>query len=358
MRDEANKTAPCAIPLAQRGNTKHFFKDTMHHNINTDDLKRYIAGKEFELAKQLGILVEGIGKEHHQYCPFCPKESQKSGERFYIRTGDKTSFHCRQCFTGDLLALVMKSRCVDFNTAKQQVANVAGYINGVAHISQPLNEAKKAVQEGKPIPFLDTWRLDADSPIYKATATHRPDILLEDYQRAGAKLFRTGITIPMFDINGIESGWVRYFIDGGKPKLLGKSGIVGVDAIYNLRVAQQVKIVFLTAGVSDYLVLSGVIERLGLDSDYYAFTNGAGEGERLEKFEALLRPALTGLSVGIIQDNDEVGAKHARQRAEVIAKYAADVRIVKLPPVIFDCPVKDLRDFLSIDGTTFTDLLF
>jgi hypothetical protein len=255
----------------------------------------------------------------------------------------------------------MQKRNVDFKEAVRLIAEFTGYIAGVSHIGQAVNEVKTAIQEGKPIPFLDTFRLDADSPIFKATAAHRPDILIDDYRRAGAKLFRDGIAIPMFDTAGVVSGWVRYFQNGGKPKLLGRSGIVGTDAIYNLRVAKQAKIVFLTAGVSDFLALSGTIERLGLENDYYAFTNGAGEGEKLEKFEPLLRPALTGQVVGVIQDNDEdasKGATFARQRAEVIAKYATDVWIIQLPSVVFDNRIKDIRDFFNTDGTTFTDLLF
>jgi len=339
----------------------------MNHNINTDEIKRFIAGREFEIAKQLEILIDGGGKEHKQYCPFCKGES---GERFYIRTGEKTSFHCRQkCFNGDLFALVMKSYSVDFNEAKRLIANAAGYVGGATHISQPANEIKKAVSEGKPLPppTLDTFRLDADSPVYKATAAHRPDITFDDYRRVGAKLFTHGICVPMFDNSGVLSGWVRYFTDGGKKNSFGsKSGIVGTDAIYNLRTAKQVKVVFKTAGVSDYLVLSGMIARLGLDPDYYAFTNGAGENENPDKFDALLRPALEGKTVGIIQDNDvpkdgerfTPGELGAQKWATAIAEYAANVRIIKLPPVVFDCEVKDLRDFFATDGTGFTDLLF
>ena len=214
---------------------------------------------------------------------------------------------------------------------------------------------------------MDTFPLNADSPIYKATAAHRPDILFDDYQRIGAKLYHfqkddwteKGIAIPMFDCASVLSGWVRY-TTGGKKKISegAKSGIVGIDAIYNLRIAKQAKIVFKTAGVSDYLILSGRIAALGLENDYYAFTNGAGENELPDKFDALLRPALTGQAVGVIQDNDEPGETGALRWAEHIAEYAADVRVIRLPNIVFDCEVKDLRDFLAIDGTTFTDLLF
>jgi hypothetical protein len=333
-------------------------------NVKVDELKKFIAGREIELAKQLGIVVDGIGKEHKQYCPFC---RGTSGRRFYIRTGEKTTFHCRQkCFKGgDIFTLYMAAHNVGFQTAKQQIADTAGYVAGVSHFSQAPAVTDKNVHN--PVPSLDTFPLNADSPIYKATAAHRPDILFEDYQRAGAKLYHfqkddwteKGIAIPMFDCASVLSGWVRY-TTGGKKKISegAKSGIVGIDAIYNLRIAKQAKIVFKTAGVSDYLILSGRIAALGLENDYYAFTNGAGENELPGKFDALLIPALTGQVVRVIQDNDSPGEAGALRWAEHFAEYAADVRIVGLPPVIFDCDVKDLRDFFNTDGTAFEDLLF
>ena len=305
----------------------------MNSTINTDELKQFIAGRELDIAIQLGILVDGKGKEHHQYCPFCPKHEQKSGERFYVRTENKTSFHCRRCFTGDLFALVMKARGVTFMEAAKLIAEAAGFINAIdaMHVRHAVREVVQAVQEN-----LYTFRLDENSPVFKAAAEYRPEISFADYKRAGAKLFRDqyrrqGIAIPMFDNDGTLSGWVRYFMEGGKPKLLGKSGIVGIDAIYNLRTARSAKTVFKCAGVSDYLVASGRIARLGLESDYYCFTNGAGEMENPEKFEPLLRPALTGQKVGVIQDNDEAGAKGAQKWAEHFTEYAADVRIIRLP---------------------------
>jgi hypothetical protein len=334
----------------------------MNNTTNLDELKRFIAGRELDIAIQLGILMDGKGKEHKQYCPFCPKSEQKSGERFYVRTENKTSFHCRQCFNGDIFSLIMKSHNVDFNEAKRLIADSSGFINATdaMHVRHAINEVKKSVQEGKPIPpTLDTYRLDGESPVFKAVQAHRPDISFSDYKRAGAKLFRDGIAIPMFDNDGVTSGWVRFFTDGSKKNSFGStSGVVGVDAIFNLRTAKSARIIFKTAGVSDFLVLSGAIERLGLEADYYAFTNGAGEGEHPDKFEPLLRPALTGQSVGVIQDNDEAGTKGAQRWAESLAEYAADVRIIRLPLVVFDCPTKDLRDFFSTDGTAFSDLLF
>jgi hypothetical protein len=303
-------------------------------------LKQHIRGREFDIAKELFGMTDGDNrKEHNQPCPVC----REGTNRFWF-SPERRTFHCRKCgFGGDIIRLAEKVFDLTFREAFDKIANAAGYVDGATHISHVVNEIKKAVQEGKPIlPTLDTWRLDAESPIYKATAAHRPDITFDDYQRAGAKLFREGIAIPMFDNDSVLSGYVRYFQSGGKPKLIGKSGIVGVDAIYNLRIAKPAKVVFKTAGVSDYLVLSGVIDRLvavslasddrhhNLTDDFYAFTNGAGENEKPDKFESLLRPALEGKTVIVIQDNDEAGEAGALRWAESIAEYAADVRIVRL----------------------------
>ena len=84
------------------------------------------------------------------------------------------------------------------------IANVAGNI-------YPNTQQQKASSDDKPTVFLPTFCLDDDSPVFKATAQHRSDILFGDYQRAGAKLFRDGIAIPVFDTGGVLSGWGRYF---------------------------------------------------------------------------------------------------------------------------------------------------
>jgi hypothetical protein len=162
----------------------------------------------------------------------------------------------------------------------------------------------------------------------------------------------------MFAVDGSLSGWVRYGVDGSKKNPFGStSGIVGTLARDALLRRQPAKIVFKTAGVSDYLALTQQIAAAGIDTDYYAFTTGGGETEHPDKFESILRPALSGQTVGVIQDNDEAGTTGAQRWAAHIAKYAADVRIIELPPVVFDHPVKDLRDFFA-SGSTLSDLLF
>ena len=219
-------------------------------------LKAFIAGREFELAKELFGLTDGKHRtEYHQPCILSDCDSDNDAFRFNSTEG---TFHCRRCgFGGDIIDLAREVLGLSFTEAFGRVADIAGYSDTATNRERPSQERKPV----SPLaPFLPTFRLDADSPVFKAVQKHRPDILFDDFQRAGAKLFRDGITLPMFDTDGIESGWVRYFIDGGKPKLLGKNGIVGVDAIYNLRIVKQARIVFKTAGVSDYLVLSGTIE--------------------------------------------------------------------------------------------------
>jgi hypothetical protein len=230
------------------------------------------------------------------------------------------------------------------------------------------NATKPGRKEPKPaasytIPPFETFPLHEHYPAFLEAQVHRPEILHSTYNKVGAKLFRCGqgrgIAVPMFAVDGSLSGWVRYGVDGTKKiSFGGTSGIVGTLALDALLRKQPAKIIFKTAGVSDYLALTQRIAATGLQSDYYAFTSGAGETESPDKFESILCPALTRRTVGVIQDNDETGAKGARRWAEHFAKYAADVCVIELPPVIFDCPVKDLRDFFNTDGTTLNDLLF
>jgi len=71
---------------------------------------------------------------------------------------------------------------------------------------------------------------------------------------------KDGIAIPMYANDGTVSGWVLYGTDGSKRLETGcKSGIVGINAWDALMSKCPAKIVFKTAGVSDCLVLNGLI---------------------------------------------------------------------------------------------------
>ena len=291
---------------------------------DTQALKYHIADQEFDLAKNLFGLTEGRNsREHNQPCPIC----RDGTDRFWFNP-EKRTFHCRKCgFGGDIIALAEKVFGLQFSEAFDKIADTAGYADGVTHISQPIAGVMKTVQEGRSLPHFEVFPLDANSPVFKATAKYRPDISFDDYQRAGAKLFQAGIAIPMFDNEGTLSGWVRYLKDGTKKNSFNsKSGIVGIDTIRNLQSRKPAKAVFKTAGVSDYLALQGMISRLGFGNDYYAFTNGAGESEKPDKFEPLLRQALEGKTVVVIQDNDEAGEAGALRWAESFAGYAQAFR--------------------------------
>ena len=137
--------------------------------------------------------------------------------------------------------------------------------------------------------------------------------------------------------------------DGSKKNSPGsKSEIVGQDARDNLLQKQPVKIAFKTPGASDYLILSKAIADAELEDDYYAFTNGAGEGENPDKFEPLLRPALEGISVAIIADNDKAGEAGARKWATFFVKFAKAVRVIQPPMERDGKQIKDLRDYIAI----------
>jgi len=326
---------------------------------NINGLKDHINGTEFALGKQLIGLTDGNNpsdREHHQPCPQC------GGTDRFGFCPIKRRFYCRQqCgFGGDLFSLVEKCRGVSFVDAFDIIADAADFVNTTGGFAQRQGTGQ---EKTKATSQLQMFALDENSSVFKAAQAHRPEITFNTYLQVGAKLFSysngSGIAIPMFNCDGTLSGWVRYGTDGSKKNSFGStSGIVGTLARDALLSKRKAKIWFKTAGVSDCLVLTQQIAEAGLDADYIAFTSGAGESESPEKFVAILRPALTGQTVGVIQDNDEAGAKGAQRWAEHIAGYAADVRIVGFPEVVFDCPVKDLRDYFATDGTTLTDLLF
>jgi hypothetical protein len=336
-----------------------------YRNIN--GLKTEISYRVFDLAKTILGLTDGKPRdhEHHQPCiiPGCTSDN----DAFYVRSAKKT-FHCRRCgFNGDLLSLVEKVRGVSFAEAFDIIADAAGFVDTTLRSSKPAGKAKREIRrtdaEQKGASKLETFELTEDSDVFMAVHEHRSEISFDTYHRFGSVGFSDkrgcGVAIPMFDVEGKESGYVRYYEDGGKPKISAgaKSGIVGIATWDALRSKRPAQIVFVTAGVSDCLVASELIAKAGLEADYYCFTNGAGEGEKLDKFDPLLRPALDGQAVCVIQDNDEVGKKAAMERARYFSQFAAEVRILSLPSERHDMPIKDLRDFVAIDGTL-DDLLY
>ena len=312
-------------------------------------LKEKIAGREFDLAKQLIGLSDGDAHDephkHKQKCPFC-----EGTDRFWYdgkRSNATRRFFCNQCRPQkgwDLIELVKQKLGVGFLAAVRILAEAVG-------LSLP-------VRETKPPSRFQTWELhDGHASMIKKVIAHRPEISLADYQRAGAVGFSGGIAIPVFSTKGEISGYYRFGTDGSKKMSQGgKSGIAGVDARDALLTQREAKIIFKTAGISDYLVLSGLIADSNNKNNYYCFSNTCGELERPDKFAPILRPALEGKTVGIIADSDSAGAIGSQRWAEHLATFVSDVRIIRLPKRVDDCPVKDLRDFVSLGGT-FQDIL-
>ncbi|MCL2347655.1 MAG: DUF3987 domain-containing protein [Planctomycetaceae bacterium] len=319
-------------------------------NISVEDLNRHLknTGQTFTLMVAHGGITDGNGSDHRQPCPFC-----EGTDRFRF-SDDCDKCFCRKCKpTGgySIYDLVMHHQGFDFHEALELIAKAGGYVDGRSCIAKAtLLKATSPREETKENPELQTSKLIENST-FKQVQQHRPEISFDDYKRAGAKLFRngkqSGIAIPMYDNNGKRSGWVQYGTDGSKRiSTGGKSGIVGKDARDALFQQRPAKIWFKTAGVSDYLVLSKVIVEAGHQDDYYAFTNGAGESEKPDKFDAILRPALEGRRVAVIADNDEAGEAGAQRWAEHLAIYAS-VRVIKLPTEWEGWPIKDFRNFVA-----------
>ena len=316
-------------------------------------------------------LTDGeLEQEPHKRKQPCPKCGGEDRFRFAPDL-DRPRFFCNICMpTGgwDGIALVQEFADVgelDHKEAVRLLAEATGYgaedghdVQTVEYVidvsdtaedepdsSFPAQSAQKDVSE------FQTFELTTDSHYVWAVQLHRPEIDFPTYQRAGAVGFNGGIAIPMFDNEGRESGYVRLFADGSKKNTAeSKSGIVGIDARNALLSKYLAKKIFKCAGVSDYLVLSQLIAENGLEADYYGFTNACGETENPEKFEPILRPALEGQTVVVIQDNDTTGEAGAKKWAKHFAKYATDVRIVRPPQEWNGKPIKDLRDFVAASG--------
>ena len=282
-------------------------------------------------------------EKHKQPCPECGGE-----DRFRFAPDlERPSFFCNHCKpTGgwDGIALVEEFADAGELTHVEAVRLLAE-ATGYESECPPSRTERKQNRKLKPLP---TFALMKDTYNCKPVLECRPEIDFATYQRVGAEGFGSGVAIPMFDNDGELSGYVRYFIDGAKKNSAGsKSGIVGVEARDALLSKRPVRMVIKTAGVSDCLVMSKMITDNGLEADCYVFTNGAGEMENPDKFEPILRPALEGRAVMVIQDNDATGEEGAVKWATGLAGYAADVRIVRLPQEWNGKPIKDLRDFVA-----------
>ena len=321
-------------------------------NVNPRDLKDYLrrTGQIIPLMMKYGGIENGIGKDHSQPCPFCGGTDRfwysSCHERFFCRDPEKNE--CLANKGVDVLFLVQHKQRMSFRDALQFIAHKSGYTTSTAK-----QETKSIPTEDEPTNAteLQTFELAEDSYYFRAVQKFRPEIDYATYQRAGVVGFRYGIggmALPMFDNEGKMSGYVRYLTDGTKKNSMGsKSGIVGVDARDALLSKRQAKMIFKCAGVSDYLVVSKVIAENGLEADYYAFTNGAGEMENPDKFALILRPALEDQIVAVLQDNDEAGEAGAQKWAGHFAIFAKDVRIIP-PPQEFN----DFRDFLSASNAS------
>jgi len=290
----------------------------MYYSINTDELKNSISGKEIEIAKQLGILVEGIGKEHKQYCPFC---RGTSGERFYVRTGEKTTFHCRQkCFNGDLITLVMKSYNVDFKTAVQQIASIAGYVTSIAPHRPSESKAQTGAKQ-----FQD-GTVRKTEYIYTDTNgnPHHKIVRLDGIEVSTGKPDKTCCQYKM-----VLGKWVK--------------GAPAMKYPYRLPDVLQAKTVFIVEGekTADCLNAVGIRNAIATTSP-----GGVPSGKLWEGWHTYIENK----AIRIFPDNDDPGRKYARTVTTVILETnpSADVKIVELPGLP---PKGDFVDWYEADAT-------
>ena len=313
--------------------------------INVKNLNQYLknTNQTFAIMRRLGGLMDGTGNDRSQPCPFC------GGTNRFRFSADCGKCYCRRCKPDgegySVYDVVMHCQDCTFEEALTLVAEASDYTSADCP-----DDTQTETPQRKPAPIetFETFPLDKKSPVFKAAAKYRSEIPFAIYKRAGAKLYWDGIAIPMYANDGTLSGWVRYGRDNSKRLTPGsKSGIVGEDALDALLQKRSAKVVFKTAGVSDYLALTRVIAEAESEDDLYAFTNGAGEGEIPDKFESILRPALEDKTVVVIADNDDAGTKGAQKWAAFFAKFARSVRIIWLPEEVSGSPVKDLRDYIA-----------
>lgn len=100
--------------------------------------------------------------------------------------------------------------------------------------------------------------------------------------------------------------------------------------------ADEKRVVFVVEGEKDVETLAG----LGM----VATCNPGGAGKWREDFSE----ALAGRTVVVIPDNDEAGITHAEQVAESVQRYAAQVKLIKLPGL---SDKGDITDWIQAGGS-------
>jgi hypothetical protein len=106
--------------------------------------------------------------------------------------------------------------------------------------------------------------------------------------------------------------------------------------IYNLPAVIEADEVFVVEGEKD----ADNVTTMGLVAT--CNPEGAGHGKWKKEYSK----ALTNKRVNVLQDNDQVGREHAKEVAQSVAQYAAEVRLIAPFPV-----GKDVSDWIAKGGT-------
>jgi putative DNA primase/helicase len=278
-------------------------------NIDKDALKHFIAGREMNLAQQMGIIGEGKAnnEEHHQPCPLDGCASDDDG--FYIRKDG--SFHCRVCgFNGDLFALVMKHRNVEFPAALQIVADAAGYVGDKPKTKKRTDERKTS----------HVYHGEDGKEVYR--------IIRTDYTDEQGKPGKT--FCPAYQDENGKTVFREY----------------GVHYPYRLPDVLQTKTLFIVEGEKCADALNGVLQGAGLKNTVATTSQGGSQRGSLWKEILQLFPTIADKTIRILPDHDSPGMKYAQAVATAILESnpSADVKIVELPGLP---PKGDVCDWIA-----------
>jgi len=307
--------------------------------MDIDRIKEAASGNWIELLAGAGCPLEFLDGRHHP-CPKCGGD-----DRFRLIDEAAGAVLCNRCFrekNGDGLSAIGWLLGKPFKDAAAWTASQLGL---------PTNGAARKRSRG------ELEDLDWNRSVAGNWARHKPGVTVDALELAGAKLAHwtwSGeryhvVALPIRGKGKLPRGWAMYNSTGlplptrsGEKKIVctagSETGWLGpVDRLLDATVVWKVE------GVSDMLALTAAIG----DAPHVALSNPFGAGEKPKSVH--LDP-LTGKTVVVVADRDQVGREGAERWAAEIARVAGKCYLVDPPG-----EGKDLRDWI-VQGGTYDEL--
>lgn len=289
-----------------------------------DDVLRHI--DTADLVRRLKIQIAHMGTEEWAcHCPF-HKDDDPSFS-INIKTG---LWYCHACGEkGNPISLYMRIRGVEFRAAVEELGEIYG-----VPASAPAARWRAAHQRTLTPQHVTLW----EQQLWKNTEKLQWLREHRGYTDETIKAFHLGwngehYTIPVYDEQGRLDN-VRIYNPGHKPKFRWfKPAEPNLWPLSNLQYSD----ILLCEGEPDCILAN----QLG----FHAITGTAGAGTFRPDWAA----KLAGKKIVICYDIDEAGQAGAERAAEVIAREAAEIRIIQLP--ITNPPNGDLTDYILQGGT-------